>query len=159
MAVEELKSYTIKQAADLLGLAYHTVWRMIQRGELKAYRVGKTWRIRESVLHEYVAGQERVSKKKSLEQLREKIHKMLPTLFEQYQVETLELFGSYVRGEQHPDSDLDVLVTFREKPDLLEFVGLELFLEDILGVKVDLVPKDALKPRIGQHILQEAVAV
>jgi uncharacterized protein len=81
------------------------------------------------------------------------------TLAERYGVESLEVFGSYVRGEQKADSDLDVLVTFREEPSLLTFIRIENDLSDALGVKVDLVMKDSLKPTIGENILREAVAV
>lgn len=81
------------------------------------------------------------------------------SLAERYGVESLEIFGSYVRGEQKPDSDLDVLVTFREEPSLLTFIRIENDLSDALGVKVDLVMKDSLKPVIGKHALREAVAV
>jgi predicted nucleotidyltransferase len=68
----------------------------------------------------------------------------------------LELFGSYVRGEETAGSDLDLLVSFAETPTLFQFVALEQFLSDKLGVKVDLVMKEALKPRIGERILAEA---
>ena len=54
-------------------------------------------------------------------------------------------------------SDLDVLVSFSETIDLFTFVELENYLSDILGVKVDLVMKDALKPRLKERILSEAV--
>jgi predicted nucleotidyltransferase len=74
-------------------------------------------------------------------------------------VETLEVFGSYVRSEQEQDSDLDILVTFREVPSLLTFIAIENYLTDLLGVKVDLVMKDSLKPKIGQQILREAIPV
>ena len=53
-------------------------------------------------------------------------------------------------------SDLDLLVTFEEVPTLFQFVALENFLSDDLGVKVDLVMKDSLKPAIGKYILEEA---
>ena len=69
------------------------------------------------------------------------------------------MFGSYVRAEQRNDSDLDVLVTFRDAPSLLTFIELENYLSDTLGIKVDLVMKDSLKPKIGEHILREAVPV
>jgi predicted nucleotidyltransferase len=94
-----------------------------------------------------------------LEQLIEILHRQLPALAERYQVESLGVFGSYVRHEQSPESDLDVLVTFYEPPSLLKFIELENYLSDILGVKIDLVMKDALKPRIGERISQEVVAV
>ena len=80
-------------------------------------------------------------------------------LTERYSVETLEIFGSYVRSEQKKDSDLDILVTFREVPSLLTFIAIENYLSDLLGVKVDLVMKDSLKPKIGGQILREAVPV
>jgi hypothetical protein len=84
---------------------------------------------------------------------------LLPLLREKYHVQTLEVFGSYVRGEAGSNSDLDLLVTFDQVPTLFQFVALENFLSDRLEVKVDLVMKDSLKPEIGKHILAEAQAV
>lgn len=78
-----------------------------------------------------------------------------------YGVKALALFGSYVHGTQTRRSDLDVLVEFEERrtPSLFEFIALEQHLTDLLGVKVDLVEKEALKPRIGERILAEAVPI
>jgi hypothetical protein len=87
------------------------------------------------------------------------LRQQLPMLGERYSVEKLEVFGSYVRAEQNKDSDLDLLVSFKEAPSLLTFIAIENYLSDQLGVKVDLVMKDSLKPKIGQHILQEAIPV
>ena len=87
------------------------------------------------------------------------LHQQLPLLVERYHVESLGVFGSYVRHEQRPDSDLDILVTFYETPGLLKFIELENYLSNVLGVKVDLVMKDALKPRIGKRVLSEVVSV
>jgi uncharacterized protein len=81
----------------------------------------------------------------------------LPFLRERYQVETLGVFGSFVRNAQREDSDVDLLVTFREPPSLLKFIELENYLSDLLGVKVDLVMKSVLKPRIGDRVLREVV--
>jgi len=78
-----------------------------------------------------------------------------PTLREKYKVKTLGVFGSYIRGEQKKKSDVDILVEFEKPLGLLEFVGLELQLSKLLGKKVDLVMKTALKPKIGKHILEE----
>lgn len=72
---------------------------------------------------------------------------------------SLEVFGSYVRDEQTPESDLDVLVTFEQAPGLFEFIELRDRLSDALGVPVDLVMKTALKPRLKQRILDEAIPV
>ncbi|QLC49339.1 nucleotidyltransferase family protein [Methanolobus zinderi] len=84
---------------------------------------------------------------------------MLPKLQKKYSIKYLGVFGSYIRNEQTPQSDLDVLVEFSKPVSLLEYVRLELELSDALGVRVDLVSKTALKPRIGRHILAEVVEV
>lgn len=83
----------------------------------------------------------------------------LPELEERFHVRSLGVFGSYVRHEESPESDLDLLVTFEEPPGLMGFLELEHHLSDLLGIKVDLVMKDALKPRIGERILSEVVPV
>jgi uncharacterized protein len=95
----------------------------------------------------------------SLEKILEILRQQIPMLAERYSVETMEIFGSYVRSEQKKDSDLDVLVTFKEDPSLLTYIAIENYLSDLLGIKVDLVMKDSLKPKIGQQILREAVPV
>jgi uncharacterized protein len=94
---------------------------------------------------------------KTLEEIKQwlVLHKSL--LQEQYKVEELGIFGSYVRTEQTEASDVDVLVEFSETPSLLKFVNLENYLSDNLGVKVDLVHKGGLKPRLGERILAEVV--
>ena len=95
----------------------------------------------------------------SLKEILEILHQQISLLAERYGVEKLEVFGSYVRDEQRSDSDLDILITFREVPTLLGFIELENYLSDILGVKVDLIMKDSLKPKIGKRILREAIPV
>jgi len=81
----------------------------------------------------------------------------LPNLRKEYGVETLAVFGSYARGEQREDSDIDILVEFVETVDFIEFMRLEFHLSDILGVKVDLVTPDALRPIMRDDILESAV--
>jgi predicted nucleotidyltransferase len=95
----------------------------------------------------------------SLEKVLELLRQQIPILTERYSVEKMEVFGSYVRSEQKTDSDLDILVTFTKAPSLLTFIAIENYLSDLLGVKVDLVMKDSLKPKIGQQILREAIPV
>jgi predicted nucleotidyltransferase len=95
----------------------------------------------------------------TMEHLCRKLQELRPMLEARYQVDSIAIFGSYVREEQRPDSDLDLLVTFSTPPDLFQFIRLEDFLSDVLGVRVDLVMKDTLKPRIGTQILDEAVPV
>lgn len=96
---------------------------------------------------------------KDMEHLAELLRQQMPLLSERYRVKTLRMFGSYVRREQRPDSDLDLLVTFDRLPSLFKFIELENYLTDTLGVKVDLVLPDTLKPRIGQRIQSEAVPI
>jgi len=98
------------------------------------------------------------NKEKSLDELITKLKKHLPYLSKKYHVHTLELFGSYVRGEKE-GSDLDLLVTFTQAPSLFRFIEMENYLCDLLNVKVDLVMKDSLKPAIGERILEEAQAI
>ena len=83
----------------------------------------------------------------------------LPELRDRYGVKSLGIFGSYVRGEERDGSDVDLLVEFSDTPDLFEFVALGRDLSELLGVKVDLIMKRALKARIGERILEEVVAV
>jgi len=83
----------------------------------------------------------------------------LPRLRREYAVLSLGLFGSYVRGEQRTGSDLDVLVEFSKVPGMLGFLELERDLSHFLGVSVDLVQKQALKPSIGKRILEEVLSI
>lgn len=80
-------------------------------------------------------------------------------LKKRFKLKEIGIFGSFVRGEQKKRSDIDILVEFEEPIGLFEFMDLEEYLMKILGAKVDLVSKKALKPRIGKHILQEVVYI
>ena len=87
------------------------------------------------------------------------LRRHMPELRDRYGVASLGIFGSHVRGEERDDSDLDVLVEFGRPTGLFGFVGLQDELSDLLGIKVDLVMKRALRPRIGSQILAEVVLV
>ena len=87
------------------------------------------------------------------------LRRNLPRLRKAYHVRTLGLFGSRVRREERPESDLDILVTFEETPGLLKLIALENELTDLLGVKVDLVMEEGLKPWIAERIKDEVVPV
>lgn len=99
------------------------------------------------------------SMKKDYENISLALRKEMPKLNAEFNVATLEVFGSYIRNEQNSNSDLDVLVTFSKAPDLLQFIELEHHLSDLLGLKVDLVMRSALKPNIGKRITAEAKPV
>jgi predicted nucleotidyltransferase len=98
---------------------------------------------------------------KSLKEIKSRLKVLNPVLKKNFSVDTIALFGSYVRGEATEESDLDVLVTFIEpnNVDLFKFIELRLFLKDELGVDVDLIEKTALKPRLKGQILEEAINV
>ena len=92
-------------------------------------------------------------------EIQEKIKTELKFIRKKYKVKEIGIFGSYVRGEVEKDSDLDILVTVDLSIDLLAFIELEQYLSEKLGLKVDLVMKDALKPYIGKKILKEVIYV
>jgi predicted nucleotidyltransferase len=80
-------------------------------------------------------------------------------LRERFKVKEIGVFGSYIKGKQRRKSDVDILVEFEEPVGLFDFIGLEEYLSNLLGVKVDLVSRKALKPRIGERILKEVIYV
>lgn len=92
-----------------------------------------------------------------IESIRRTISVHRDELRERYGVAWIGVFGSYVRDQQTASSDVDVLVTFKTPPSLLEFVALENYLSDLLGTEVDLVMRDALKPHLSRRILDEVV--
>ena len=100
-----------------------------------------------------------VRKQPSLKSIRHVLRANLPELRKRYDVRTLGIFGSYVRGEQRKRSDLDVLVEFDRAPTFFEFIDLEEHLSNFLHVRVELVMKSALKHAIGQRILTELVRI
>ena len=94
---------------------------------------------------------------KTFDEIREILSQYKLIVQEKYQVKEIGIFGSYVRGEQNEDSDLDVLIDFEQAPSLLKFIELENYLSDTIGFKVDLVMKRVLKPRIAKNILAEVI--
>jgi predicted nucleotidyltransferase len=94
-----------------------------------------------------------------LEHIRKCVKANEKKLTEDYKVKEIGIFGSYARGEQQEKSDLDILVDFKEVIGLFKFIALERYLSELLGVKVDLVMKSALKPRIGERILKEVTYI
>ncbi|MEX0655310.1 MAG: nucleotidyltransferase family protein [Phycisphaeraceae bacterium] len=78
-------------------------------------------------------------------------------LAEQHGARHVRLFGSVVRGQASPDSDLDVLVQFDDDRSLLDHVALKQELEDLLGCRVDVVEDEALYRSLKDRILAEAV--
>ncbi|MGC8778017.1 MAG: nucleotidyltransferase family protein [Candidatus Caldatribacteriaceae bacterium] len=98
-------------------------------------------------------------RKKTLREIIELLRQHKEELETHFKVQEIGVFGSYVRGEAKRGSDLDILVTFKEPVGLFTFMDLEEYLEELTGVKVDLVSKKALKPGIGERILQEVMSI
>ena len=94
-----------------------------------------------------------------LERIRAILREFLPVLVEQHQVKSLSVFGSYVRDEQQRHSDVDILVDFDETPSFFQIIELETQLSDALGLQVDLVMRDALRPAIRKNILRDELPV
>ena len=83
----------------------------------------------------------------------------LESLKLKYQVKSLGVFGSFVRGEATANSDLDLLVEFKGDVTFDNYMDLKFLLEDLFKRKIDLVIKEDIKPQIRERILEETVYV
>jgi hypothetical protein len=99
--------------------------------------------------------------KQTLSEIKARLQDKKPYLYEKYGVTEIGVFGSYVRDEQKPDSDIDILITLSEPPkiSLLGLVDLQYYLSDLLGLEADVALKSNLRKRIGQRILNEVQPV
>ncbi|PNS40758.1 MULTISPECIES: nucleotidyltransferase family protein [unclassified Mesotoga] len=97
----------------------------------------------------------------SLDKILSVLKDEMPYFRLRYQIESLRVFGSYARGEQNKESDLDLLVRFEENANLtlIDYIDLRNELSSLLSVKIDLVDESTLKPLIGEHILREAIEI
>jgi predicted nucleotidyltransferase len=95
----------------------------------------------------------------TLPQIKQIIRHHRATLHDRYKVQKIGVFGSYSRGDTYSGSDLDILVEFYEPVSLLQLVSLENFLTDIVGIKVDVVPKEDIRVELKDRILREAIFV
>ncbi len=94
---------------------------------------------------------------KNIEEIKSIIISQKDNLRKMYRVKEIGIFGSYVRGEQQEKSDLDVLVEFEQPVSLLWMVKVENYLSELLGIKVDLVPKKDVRYELKERIIKEAV--
>jgi hypothetical protein len=78
-------------------------------------------------------------------------------LASRYGARNVRVFGSVARGEDHPESDLDLLVEFESGRGLLAHTALVRELEQLLGCRVDVASQDGLKARIRPRVLEEAI--
>jgi predicted nucleotidyltransferase len=99
----------------------------------------------------------RTKKPESIQDVLHCLDEALPSLRDRYAVRRLAVFGSWARGEQQADSDVDVLVEFDRAPTIFGFMDLEEELSSLLSVPVDLVSRKSLRGKRGERILHEAV--
>jgi hypothetical protein len=92
-------------------------------------------------------------------QILETLESLKDIVRQNYKAEIKGIFGSYSRGEERDDSDLDVLVEFLEGATLFDLTGLGNFLEQKLGCKVDVVSRRALKEELKPYIYDDLVAL
>ena len=93
---------------------------------------------------------------KARAEIEHELKEALPLLTARYHVRRIGLFGSYARGEQSETSDVDILVEF-SAPIGWEIVDVQDYLEQLLGLKVDLVTVPALKPQYRDQVLDEVI--
>ncbi len=74
-----------------------------------------------------------------------------------YKLRSIGLFGSFARNQQHPSSDVDLLVDFQDGADLFDLIGLSQFLEERLQRPVDVVPRRALRQELRDAVLEEVI--
>ncbi len=90
--------------------------------------------------------------------IKHKLNQKSAYLKENFHIKEIGVFGSFVKGGHyvHKDSDIDILVSFNKGyKDFFNYMKLKYYLEDLLGKEVDLVIKEAVKPRLKEKILNE----
>ena len=93
------------------------------------------------------------------QQALEALSKLKPQLAERFGVTRLALFGSTVRNESKPESDIDIVVAFDGPATSAKYFGVQFYLEDVLGAPIDLVTEKAIRPELRPFIEREAVNV
>jgi len=96
---------------------------------------------------------------RSLDEVKSQLQVLKPALKKRFKVATIDIFGSYARGEQTEKSDVDILVTYSEGANLLHVAALRKYLRRKLHVKVDVVSKNFLNELVREEVLKEAVPV
>jgi uncharacterized protein len=89
----------------------------------------------------------------------EKIKKKIMPILNRHSVKKAAIFGSFARGEGKKTSDIDILVEIKKDISLLDFIGIQQEIEDVLHKKVDLVEYDTIKPIIKDQILKEQLII
>ncbi len=146
---------SVDEVAEYLGIKRFTVYKWVKRSGLPARKIGRLLKFRKLEIDDWVEIQDAKSRTKDL------TPKRLMQLLEQkaseirkFGVCRIGLFGSWVRGEEKPESDIDVLVEFVH-PNFDQYMELKFFLEELFKRDVDLVLADSLKEQIKPEIIRE----
>ena len=92
-----------------------------------------------------------------LQNITQKLKALRKPIREEYKAEIIGIFGSYVRGEEHPGSDLDILARFHQGASIFDLSGLSIFLKEELKIPVDVVSERAVRDELRTQIYQEAL--
>ena len=93
----------------------------------------------------------------SLDEIKDVIDKHRSELRRQFHVDKIGVFGSYARGDQKKRSDIDFLVTFEKTISLFDHVDLTIYLKELMGCKVDVIPHDNLRPELREYVLKDLI--
>lgn len=91
----------------------------------------------------------------SKKEILQKLESLMPELREKHGVEKIGLFGSFSRDEGNEDSDIDLVVTYKERPKGWEYFSLGIYLEDVFGRKVDIAEPHCIKHQIRYKIMEQ----
>jgi uncharacterized protein len=97
--------------------------------------------------------------KVSIEQIKAMLHKQGSFIHKTFKIKILGVFGSYARNESTMESDLDILVCYDEDTTLFNKIELQHYLEELFGIKVDLVAEEYIKPSHYESIMEGLVRV
>lgn len=148
LSVDEISRY--------LGITRFTVYKWVKRLGLPSHKVGRLLKFRKSEIDDWVRTQEtKNTDSETHEHFLRLLERSAPEI-RKYGVKRIGLFGSCVRGEARRESDVDVLVEFKQ-PTFDNYMELKFFLEGLFGRKVDLVLADSLKDQIKPDVMREVV--
>jgi len=95
-----------------------------------------------------------------IEEIRNKLLKQRTDIQKRFHVKQIGVFGSFVKNKQTKNSDVDILVEFEKgHKDFFNYMRLKFYLEATIGIKVDLVMKEAVKPKLRERIFNEVIYV
>ena len=96
---------------------------------------------------------------KDLKKIKEILIKHKKFLKEKYDIKNIRIFGSYAKGKEGKDSDIDLIIEFYKTKSLMELVRIENILKTILEAKVDLLTEDSISPYMVSEIKNEAIYI